>query len=146
MSTRAKLFLSILMLQCCCAGAIADDASDIRARLEQWTASFNNRDKVGACDLFSKSLVSDVQGQEQTDYEKRCAIISAALDDPKRSFRYDLDIKEIIVDKAIAIVRLNWTLKISPGDMTSTEIGLDVFQKEDDGRWRIIRYISYSPR
>lgn len=146
MNTRASLLLAILVLQCCCAAALADDASDIRSRLEQWTASFNSRDKAGACDLFSKSLVSDVQGQGEADYEKRCAIIGAVLDDPKRSFHYDLAIKEIIVDKTIAVVRLDWTLKISPGNVTSIETGLDIFQKEDDGRWRIIRYISYGPR
>lgn len=143
MNARA-LILAILLLQCCCAPAIADDASDIRARLEQWTASFNSRDKIGACDLFSKSLLSDVQGQGQADYATRCEIISRVLDDLKRSFHYDLDIKDIIVDKTIAIVRLDWTLKISSGDATSIETGLDVFRKENDGRWRIIRYISYS--
>ena len=145
MIIRPGLLLSILALQFCCAGAIADDAADIRARLQQWTASFNNRDKAAACDLFSRSLISDVRGQGEADYRKRCDIISKALDDPQRSFHYDLDIKEIIVDKTIAIVRLDWTLKISPGDTVSTETGLDVFQKESDGRWRIIRYMAFSP-
>jgi steroid delta-isomerase len=131
------------MLQFCCAGAIADDAADIRTRLQQWTASFNARDKADACDLFSKSLISDVRGQGEANYETRCAIISKALDDPKRSFHYDLNIKEVIIAQTVAIVRLDWILKISPGDVTSTETGLDVFQKESDGRWRIIRYMSY---
>jgi steroid delta-isomerase len=135
---------TILALQFYCAVAIADDATDIRMRLQQWTASFNNGDKSGACDLFSKSLVSDVQGQGNADYETRCATINRALDDPRRTFRYDLDVKEIIVDRTIAVVRLNWTLNIGPGDLISKETGLDVFRKEDDGRWRIIRFIAYS--
>lgn len=143
-NTCLGLLLSILALPLCCASAAADDAADIRARLQQWTASFNSRDKVAACDLFSKSLVSDVRGQGEADYNTRCAIISKALDDPQRSFHYSPNIKEIIIDKAIAIVRLDWTLKISPGDVTSTETGLDVFRKEADGHWRIIRYMSYS--
>lgn len=149
MTTSAKTWLnllcSIFALQFYCAVAIADDATDIRTRLQQWTASFNSGDKFGACDLFSKSLVSDVQGQGSAGYETRCATISKALDDPHRTFRYDLDVKEIIVDRAIAVVRLNWTLKISPGDLISRETGLDVFRKEGDGRWRIIRFIAYSP-
>lgn len=145
MSARLTLLLSIFALQFCYASAIADDAADIRTRLERWAASFNSRDKAEACDLFSKSLVSDVRGQGEADYETRCAIISKALDDPQRSFRYDLAIKEVIVDKTIAIVRLGWTLKISPGDVVSTETGLDVLRKEGDGRWRIIRYMAYDP-
>ncbi|WP_438278935.1 YybH family protein [Nitrobacter sp.] len=140
---RFSLLFLFLMLQFCCTGAIADDATDIRTRLQQWTASFNGRDKAGACDLFSKSLISDVRGQGEANYETRCATISKALDDPKRSFHYDLNIKEVIIAQTVAIVRLDWFLKISPGDVTSTETGLDVFKKESDGRWRIIRYMSY---
>jgi steroid delta-isomerase len=143
MSARLTLLLSILALQFCYASAFADDAADIRTRLEQWATSFNNRDKAEACDLFSKSLVSDVRGQGEADYETRCAIISKALDDPQRSFHYYLAIKEVIVDKTTAIVRLDWTLKISPGDVIRTETGLDVLRKEGDGRWRIIRYMAY---
>lgn len=146
MNARASLLLSILALQICCGRAIADDTVDIRSRLQQWTASFNNRDKAAACDLFSRSLVSDVRGQGEANYETRCEIISKALDDPERSFHYSLDIKEIIVDKTIAVVRLDWILKISPGDMVSTETGLDVFQKESDEQWRIIQYMAYSPQ
>lgn len=113
--------------------------------MRQWTDSFNGKDKAAACDLFSKALISDVRGQGPADYATRCAIISKAIDDPKQSFHYDLDIKEIIVDRAIAVVRLDWTLKISPGEIVSTETGLDVFRKEDDGRWRIIRFMAYDP-
>ncbi len=139
---RFSLFLFFFM-QFYCAAAIADDAADIRTRLQQWTASFNGRDKVGSCDLFSKSLISDVRGQGEASYETRCAIIRQALDDPKRSFHYDLNVKEIIIAQTVAIVRLDWILKISPDDVTSTETGLDVFRKESDGQWRIIRYMAY---
>jgi steroid delta-isomerase len=144
-NTRIGILLSIVALQFYCAGAIAGDAADIRARLQQWTSNFNRQDKAGACDLFSKTLISDVRGQGVADYKTRCATIRKALDDKQRRFHYDLDIKEIMVDKTIAVVRLDWTLKISPGDASSTESGLDIFKKEGDGRWRIIRFMAYSP-
>ena len=41
------------------------------------------------------------------------------------------------------MVRLQWTLTISPGGETSTESGLDVFRKEPDGVWRIIRFMAF---
>ncbi|MCJ8141935.1 nuclear transport factor 2 family protein [Ancylobacter sp. A5.8] len=123
--------------------ARADDAADIRARLHEWTRQFNARDKAGACELFSRSLVSDYRGQGEADYAARCALISKALDDPARSFHYGLDIKEIIVDRDMAVVRLTWTLTVAPGDITSVEPGLDVFRREEDGRWRIIRYMAF---
>ena len=46
----------------------------------------------------------------------------------------------------VAVVRLTWTLTITPKDgttITSIEPGLDVFRKEADGRWRIVRYMAY---
>lgn len=123
--------------------ARASDEADIRSRLEQWTADFNNGDKQAACELFSRSLISDFRGQGEADYDTRCALIRKALDESARKFTYSLAIREIITEGNLAIVRLTWTLAISPGDITSVEPGLDVFRKERDGRWRIIRYIAY---
>ena len=123
--------------------AHADDAADIRARLEQWTRDFNAGHKAAACDLFSKNLISDFRGQGEADYATRCALITRAIDDPNREFRYQLQIKEIIPDGNMAVVRLNWILGVSPPDHKSIETGLDVFRKEKDGVWRIIRYVAY---
>jgi len=35
------------------------------------------------------------------------------------------------------VVRLTWTLFITPLNVTSVEPGIDVFRKEADGQWRI---------
>ena len=44
-------------------------------------------------------------------------------------------------------MRLVWTLKVtSPDSSTATETGepgLDVFRRQPDGRWKIIRNIAY---
>lgn len=117
--------------------------AEIRARLGQWTQAFNSGDTTTACELFSQSLISDYRGQGEADYATRCALIAKALGDPQRRFHYAADIKEVIVEGDLAVVRLTWTLTISPGDIKSVEPGMDVFRREDDGRWRIIRYIAY---
>lgn len=121
----------------------ADDAAEIRQRLERWTQAFNAGRKAEACELFSKTLLSSVQGQGEADYETRCALISKALDDPDRDFHYSADIKEIDVEGDLAFVRLDWTLTVSPGGARSLEPGLDIFRREADGAWRIVRYMSY---
>lgn len=123
--------------------ASADDAAAIRDRLMLWMQQFNSRDAAGACELFSKELVSDVRGQGEAGYDTRCALITKALGDPARRFRYTPDIREIIVDGDLAVVRLTWTLSIDPGDVTVREPGLDVFRREADGRWRIIRFMAF---
>ncbi|MCK0209672.1 nuclear transport factor 2 family protein [Starkeya koreensis] len=122
--------------------ARADEAA-IRARLDAWTRAFNARDKAAACELFSRNLISEYRGQGEAGYEDRCALIGKALDDPARRFRYSTDIKEIIVAGDLAVVRLTWRLTVTPGDVTSVEPGMDIFRKEDDGVWRIVRYIAY---
>jgi ketosteroid isomerase-like protein len=123
--------------------AWAGPADEIRRRIEQWTDDFNNGRKAAACDLFSKTLQSTVQGQGEAGYTTRCALLSKAIDDPDRDFRYSVAIKDIGVGGDLAFVRLDWTLTITPGDVTSLEPGLDIFRREADGVWRIVRYMSY---
>ena len=123
--------------------ALADDATDIRARLEQWTEDFNQKRAEPVCDLFSKELLSTVRGQGDKDYATRCDILTRSLNDPAREYHYELDLHEVIVDGDLAVVRLTWTLFVSPLNVTAVEPGIDVFRKEADGTWRIIRYLSY---
>jgi len=42
-------------------------------------------------------------------------------------------------------VRLVWTLRVRSGASTveSKEPGLDVFRRQPDGHWKIIRYMGY---
>jgi ketosteroid isomerase-like protein len=123
--------------------AAADDLADIRSRLEQWTDDFNagRTDKV--CDLFSKEAISNYRGQPERRYDEICDLLKRSLTDPARKFHYELDLREIIVEHDLAVVRLTWTLFISPLNVTSSEPGMDVFRREADGKWRIIRYIAY---
>lgn len=131
--------LSLLFAQ----PARADASADIRARLLQWTKHFNEGRKEAACDLFSKELISDYRGQGEAGYETRCRLLVRAIDDPARDFHYEPNIKEVIVEGDLAVVRLEWKLTVTPGDITALEPGMDIFRKEADGQWRIIRYMAY---
>jgi len=44
-----------------------------------------------------------------------------------------------------AVVRLVWTLTIknTDGEIESVEPGLDVFRRQADGTWKIVRYMAY---
>jgi ketosteroid isomerase-like protein len=125
------------------APARADDAAEVRMRLQNWAHDFNEGSTKAACGLFSKDLISDTQGQGEANYQTRCELISKVMHDPARKFRYAADIREVIVQGDLAIVRLQWTLTVSPGDETSTESGLDIFRKETDGVWRIVRFMAF---
>jgi steroid delta-isomerase len=138
------IFAGLFLLAITTAGpALADDAADIRARLIEWTEDFNAKRAEPVCDLFSKELISTVRGQGDKDYATRCDILTRSLADPARDYHYELDIHEVIVEGDLAVVRLTWTLFVSPLNVTAVEPGIDVFRKEADGKWRIVRYLSY---
>jgi ketosteroid isomerase-like protein len=136
------------------ASARADETSrqenvsrqEITDALTQWTADFNVGDAEKTCALFSRELRADYRGQPERGFDGQCDILKRSLSDKARRYSYALAIKEILVWNDVAVVRLTWTLTIAPKDgptITATEPGLDVFRREADGRWRIVRYMAY---
>jgi steroid delta-isomerase len=125
----------------------ASPEAEIRGALTRWTADFNagRIDKV--CDIFAPSLIADVDDVGQRDFAAQCRVLRTALGDSELSLSYALDIKEVLVEGDMAVVRLVWVLttQIKPTGKvsTSTDQGLDVFGKGSDGSWRIIRYMTY---
>jgi steroid delta-isomerase len=127
------------------AAAAGDAETEIRAALSQWTAAFNARDSSRICDLFAPDLRYDFRGLPERDYATLCGLLKRALSDTSKKFDYAPHIKEVIVSGDLAVVRLVWMVKLTSDGKTveSTEPGLDVFRKQPDGKWRIVRYLAY---
>jgi uncharacterized protein (TIGR02246 family) len=128
--------------------AFADDSPEVAIRLvlAQWTQDFNGRNTEKACTLFAQDLRYDFRGYPERDYRDICDRMQRSLRDTSKTYSYDLDVREIIVSGDIAVVRLVWRLTVTlPNDqqVVSVEPGMDVFRKEPDGAWKIIRYIAY---
>jgi steroid delta-isomerase len=137
-------FLAVLIIPP--AAAQSPDA-EIRAALTQWTSDFNagHADKV--CDLFAPSLRADVRGAAERDFDTQCQLLRKALVDPEQTSSEAFDLKEVVTERDMAVVRLTWTtttrVKATGQVSTSVYQGLDVFGKGSDGVWRIIRYMAY---
>lgn len=122
--------------------------AQIKAALVQWKDDFNagRADKV--CDLFARDLRADFRGQPERGYDALCSLLRRSLADRTRAYSYALAIKEILVWGDTAVVRLTWTLTERPRAggraTTSVEPGLDVFRRQRDGHWRIVRYMAYA--
>jgi ketosteroid isomerase-like protein len=124
----------------------AESEAAIRTALAAWTRDFNARDASRICDLFARDLRYDYRGFPERDYDTLCGLLRRSLTDETRRFTYALDIKEVIVSGELAIVRLVWTLTVTTPGATaaeSKEPGLDVFRRQADGSWKIVRYIAY---
>jgi steroid delta-isomerase len=138
-----------LAAACLPASAQPEEAAGtaIRTALAQWTRDFNARDASRICDLFAKDLRYDFRGLPERDYDALCGLLHKALADRTKQFVYSPEIREIIVSGDLAVVRLTWTVKMTPAGsahaVESKEPGLDVFRRQHDGSWKIIRYIAY---
>ncbi len=122
--------------------------SAIRGSLSGWTAAFNAGRGEEVCGLFAPDLRYDYRGHPERGYDDICALLKRSLTDTSRRYAYALDIKEVIVSGDLAVVRLTWRLSVSyraaaAAAVESVETGVDIFRKQPDGRWRIIRYIAY---
>lgn len=134
------------------APAFADPAADRAAiiqRFERWTDAFNAKDVAGSCDLFAPDLIYSFPGMLRGTRETICKNFEKLFARTDLQARYAKpDIHEIIVSGDVAIVRLTWTLTTEAGGTkdTTTEEGMDFFQRQPDGRWSIARYIAFAPR
>lgn len=125
----------------------ATDRSAIEERLKDWAAAFNRKDSAAVCDLFASDLVQTVPGMLEGSRNDVCGRLDRLFAQTDKSFSYAVDIREIMVSGDIAVVRLFWTLTVRSGQGpadTSREAGIDVFRREQDGKWRIIRFIAFT--
>jgi ketosteroid isomerase-like protein len=146
-SLRAAL-IGALLLPLAATAARADAESDVRAALVRWAADFNTGRVERVCDLFAAELIADIQGIAERDFGAQCETLKRALADRSKTFTYAPDIKEVIVAGDHAVVRLDWTLTIrlaaSPDTVTSVETGMDLFRRQPDGSWKIIRFMTFA--
>jgi uncharacterized protein (TIGR02246 family) len=123
------------------------DETAIRNSLIDWTQHFNARNTDRVCGLFDSDLRYDYRGYPERGFDQICGLLQRSLTDNTRTYSYSLNIKEVLVSGDLAAVRLVWTLKINPtgsaNEAVTQEPGIDIFRKQPDGGWKIIRYIAY---
>lgn len=140
-----KLSLFSFLFQGALAAVTTEE--EIRLRLEQWPKSLQEKDLSSACSLFAPNLVATYPDAPDRNYKQMCEHLDKVINNQDTSFAYEApEIEEIIVDEHIAVVRLIWTLQTTHLKTGKKELikerGLDVFEKQPDGSWRI--HISYA--
>ena len=147
---RAIYLIATVLLMACGTPAIAQTTSgeaEVRTALKQWMEDFNARRVEKICDIFAPTLRADVDGFPERTFDVQCQVLKTVLSDPEHSLSYTLEIKEILADGDMAAVRLVWTLTSKAKSTTESKVteeqGLDIFGRSSDGRWQIIRFMSF---
>jgi len=124
----------------------AQSEAAIRARLDDWAAAIAAGDHNRACRLFAADLVSVVQGAPDAGRREVCTRIALALARPDVRMRYTPRIEEVLVMGDHAVVRVTWRLEETDGRRVtvSEERGMDLFRRDPDGVWRVIRFIAFT--
>jgi steroid delta-isomerase len=126
----------------------ADGAATIRAELVAWMQAYNTRQADKVCGIFSGDLRYKFGEVPDRGYNDVCPALHRLLGDETHRSHYTLDLREILVYGDIAVVRLIWTLDSSQAGSSATvrtlEPGMDIFQRQSDGTWKIIRYLAYT--
>lgn len=130
----------------------AQEVTEIRNLLENWTKDFNAKKFPETCKLFAPDLFASYLGAPERNYDDMCQHLKKALFNPQADYKYDFpQIEEILIADNLAVVRLIWTLTINektPKDDQKTpkliikENGIDIFKRQKDGTWKIS--ISYA--
>jgi ketosteroid isomerase-like protein len=125
-----------------------DGAAVIRAELEAWTKAYNARQADKTCGIFSEDLRYKFGEIRDRGYNDICTALHGLLGDETHRSHYTLDLREILVYGDVAVVRLIWTLEESKAGSSITvrslEPGMDIFEHQKDGSWKIIRYLAYT--
>jgi ketosteroid isomerase-like protein len=142
--------MTVALLACFVPAAPADgdDKAAIRAELDAWTQAYNARQRDSICGIFSKELRYKFGEVPERGYNDVCSALRGLLADETIRSHYTLDLREILVYGDIAVVRLVWILDESKAGSNHTvrslEPGMDMFQRQKDGSWKIIRYLAYT--
>lgn len=99
------------------------------------------------CGIFEPDVAADIRTEPEQNYETVGERLKRSLTDPARTYNYSSDIKEILPFGDVAVVRLVWTLTIAggaEGGVKPIETGMDLFRRQADGGWKIMRWMAYN--
>lgn len=113
---------------------------------KQWTAAFNAKKLPESCALFAKTLRADYQGAPSKSYDSICHSFAELFKLKDVSYNYQFKLHQVYQSGDLAAARITWYLwehKDGKRVMVSQDEGLDVFQKNQQGKWEIVNYVAY---
>ena len=120
-------------------------AGDVWQTLMRWRDSYNRRDIAGTLSSYEPSITGLYAGNTPDDLAKlrEAYTRSFSQNDEQRSI--DFEPEEILTSGKFAFVRDHWTSTIKPpqGQTPRVSRGIEVWQKNTAGEWKLRHYLSY---
>ena len=123
-----------------------EDQAAFQAVFSAWTQAFNEKRFPEVCDLFSRSVIAAYQGAPAKNYTTLCNGFEKIFQQAGIVYHNDFKIHQIYRSNDQAAVRITWYLDVyKEGAHLSSiqEEGLDIFQKQESGKWEIVNFIAY---
>lgn len=124
------------------------EANAIGNALTAWMTVLNGGDVDAVCAIFAPDLRFDLGPFIDATYGQLCDRLHRMLRNRQVAFQYALDIKEILISGDLAVVRLVWTPIVThrgrEKPVVTTEPRIDVMRHDQNGAWRIFRFIAYT--
>jgi ketosteroid isomerase-like protein len=131
------------LAQVASADAKLDDTSRIRAALADWRDASNSGDWHRAASHYAPGALIEFPGRADYTFEE---IMRNVGRPPTVTWRHDFEIVEVIVDRSLAVLRVNFMSEQrqpdgswKPGESIET---IQVWRLQPDDRWRIVRTLS----
>jgi ketosteroid isomerase-like protein len=121
------------------------DAKLFQEIFSTWTSAFNRKDLDTSCGLFAKNVSAHYQGTPPKTYTSICNGFKKIFQEP-RHYEYRFELHDIYRENNLAAVRVTWHLRITEQDKLISEVqdeGLDIFQRNEKGEWKIVNYLGY---
>jgi ketosteroid isomerase-like protein len=119
-------------------------ARTIRAALADWVDAANRQDWKTAARVWATDLVGWYPGQPDDTYAKELESAAHPRVGRPRT-RYEVNVVEVMVSGDMAVVRDVWrftTAPDTPDSTVSTVRSYEVWRRQNDGKWKIARWIS----
>ncbi len=123
-----------------------NDISTFEELFSNWTYSFNHKDISKTCGLFSTNVIANYQGIPQKNYSSICNGFRKIFKEKHRKYQYKFKLHNIYHSQNLAAVRITWYLYVYENNKqisVTQDEGIDILEKNKQGKWQIINYLAY---
>lgn len=123
------------------------DIAPFETLFTDWVKAFEKKDIDAVCGLFSSKCEASNPGSKLRTYQDIHDGFAKLFAMKNTRYKYRYKVQKVFQSGDLAIVRITWYLTVYKNDKVfsrAEEQGIDIFEKNADGKWQIVNFIAYS--